>query len=185
MSIFEPNVPCPESWVKPYENLESDMIVVPVEGYRVWYCPYQCPFITSLWKQEFKWIPDQKASAECLSHLSCGNNCCAGIYAFKEKEDAISLYIDRIEELVDIVDAFDSQWRGADERIVIGKVKLWGIILDCERGYRGQFAYPSAFYNTAGNSQGLAELYQVPLLALKDYHRSSVATLAGRGTEMY
>jgi len=60
-----------------------------------------------------------------------------GIHAFKERADA---------------ERFPETWesRRADgaglSTYVIGQVSLWGRVVEHERGYRGQFAYPFALW---------------------------------------
>jgi hypothetical protein len=59
-----------------------------------------------------------------------------GIHAFKAREDAL---------------AFPSTWESLrfahgvyPEHYVIGRVSLWGRVVEHERGYRAEVAYPSA-----------------------------------------
>jgi hypothetical protein len=36
--------------------------------------------------------------------------------------------------------------------MVIGEVSLWGKLVDCQYGYRAQFAYPKRFYSNSYES---------------------------------
>jgi hypothetical protein len=56
---------------------------------------------------------------------------------------------------------------------VFGTVKLWGHVLQFEKGYRGQYAYPDELYVIAGSTgepsaRELSELYGVPVKIVKD-----------------
>lgn len=178
-------------WIAPYEEtLPSDMIVTAVEGYRIWYIPVEKKTLHSFFIVHHEWKPCQRVEAECLNHLTCAahmyseataithaeTECNAGVYAFKTQAQAWEEYIDHLEDLVQCTalameenDAFVAP--DPRLRIAIGKVYLWGKVLECTKGFRGQYAYPSALFDTASNSKQLAEMYRVPLLALNDYRR--------------
>jgi len=90
-----------------------------------------------------EWKPFMKLTAECKG---CGTDCTCGIYAWKR--DAISAEPPDFNPL----------------KSVCGEVWLWGRVLECEHGYRAEFAYPKAFVNTGIVARKMAELYRVPLL---------------------
>lgn len=171
------------TWIDSFETtLPSDTIVTAIVGYRIWYIPIERPGILHSWTiVHQQWKPCERLEAACASHLSCASNarhgeCNAGIYAFKTKEQAQDLYIDMLEDMVQccaiaremndpsIVVPGDPR-----DRIAVGKVYLWGKVLECTKGFRAQYAYPAALYNTSPTSPAMAELYRVPLISFKEY----------------
>ena len=62
-------------------------------------------------------------------------DCSCGIYAFKDPADAFKY-------LMQVRDRFLCRWTD----VALGAVSLWGKVIDCERGYRAQYAYPRHFY---------------------------------------
>src|SRR5271154_6225341 len=129
-----------DSWLKPYEEaLPSDMIVMPVIAYRIWYVPLQPILQMRSYHIQTPWTPCQRLEAECRNHMSC---VCAGEFWTSTKREAF------------------------------GKVYLWGRVIECEKGFRGLYAYPAGLYYTADNSKSLCEMYRVPLLTIKDHHKS-------------
>ena len=58
--------------------------------------------------------------------------------------------------------------------IVIGEVYLWGKIVDCQYGYRAQYAYPKRFYsddcecNGAYNNWSALREFNVPIEAMPE-----------------
>lgn len=165
-----------DSWSKAYEDtLPSDTIIMPVEAFRIWYKPIESLFLRSYWIQ-LNWIPGQKLEAECQNHTACvctkwegahAGRCNAGIYAFKTFDQGYDLWRDQLEEMLGL-DAPEP----VQNRIVFGKVYLWGKVIECTKGFRGQYAYPSGLYYTADTTPALAQFYNVPLLAMKDHNRA-------------
>ena len=53
---------------------------------------------------------------------------------------------------------------GGDDEMVHGQVRLWGRVIEHERGYRAELAYPSLLYNPPGGKlvPVIAELYGLP-----------------------
>jgi len=92
------------------------------------------------------WKPCVKLTAECKG---CGSECTCGIYAFKR-----DMYSSKTPDF----NALKS---------ICGQVWLWGRVLECEHGYRAEFAYPKAFVNTGIIARRMAQLYRVPLLEEK------------------
>jgi hypothetical protein len=174
-----------DSWARPYESvLPNDMIVMPVKAYRIWYVPIDQYEIRSWWMPVL-WEPCKRVEAECRNHLTCvcseepfwaelkreweGSTectCNAGIYGWKTFDQAFEFYIDKLEDM----HGLDSP-EPTVNRIAFGTVNLWGKVIECERGFRGQYAYPSGIFYTADNSRSIASLYRVPLLAIKNNNR--------------
>jgi len=93
--------------------------------------------------------------------------CSAGIYGMKTFEQGLESYNLEImvhKKLHQQSSVFPLSSYEPEDRIVFGKVYLWGKLLECERGFRAQYAYPSGIYSTADNSADLAAVYRVPLL---------------------
>jgi hypothetical protein len=173
-----------DSWAKPFEKrLPSDTIISPVTAYRIWYVPLSDHLeLRSHWIQTL-WTPCKRLEAECRNHMTCvcsadpwwvgkkdwggdvEGTCNAGIYGWETFDQCFDMFMDEMEKLC-MLDAEENPFN----RIAFGKVYLWGKVLQCERGFRGQFAYPAGIYNTAKNSPQLADIYRVPLLATKDHH---------------
>lgn len=173
-----------DSWVKLYEDaLPSDMIISPVTAYRIWYVPLQPILVMRSYWIQTPWDPCKRLEAECRNQMSCvcaGDfwtttkrepeeaftcSCSAGIYGWKTFDQGFEMYIDEIEKM-------DGMGREepVTNRVAFGKVYLWGKVVECEKGFRGQYAYPSGIYYTSANSPALASMYRVPLLTIKDHH---------------
>ncbi len=175
-----------DSWLRPYEEaLPSDMIVMPVVAYRIWYVPLQPILQLRSYHIQTPWTPCQRLEAECRNHMSCvcaGEfwtstkrepeepftcSCSAGIYGWKTFDQAFEMWRDEIEKMA----SFQAE-EPITNRVALGKVFLWGRVIECEKGFRGLYAYPAGLYYTADNSKSLCEMYRVPLLAIKDHHKS-------------
>ncbi len=87
-----------------------------------------------------EWQPFTKMTAECKG---CAGECTCGIYAWKQRRSEDGM--DRLKHIV-------------------GQVWLWGRVLECEHGFRAEFAYPKALVNTGIVARKMAQLYRVPLL---------------------
>lgn len=157
---------------------------MPVVAYRMWYVPLQPILVLTSVSCMTPWVPCQKLVAECRNHMSCvcsdefwtttrreheedfTHSCNAGIYSWKTFDKAFEMYIDAIERMDGLI---------AEEpvlnRYAFGKVYLWGKVIECEKGFRAQYAYPAAIYHTAENSVALAMRYRVPLEAMKYNNR--------------
>jgi hypothetical protein len=92
-------------------------------------------------------------------------SCNAGIYGWKTFDQGFEMYMDEIEKLVGL-----EAPEPTPNRIAFGKVYMWGKVIECEKGFRAQYAYPAGVYHTADNSPSLAFMYHVPLIYFKDYH---------------
>lgn len=174
-----------DSWAKVYEEtLSTDTIISPVTAYRVWYVPLQPILQLRSYYIQTAWEPCQRLESECKNHMTCvcsgdfwlttrreheGPNDCtcnAGIYGWKTFDQGFEMYMDLVEGIYS-TDAPEP----TTNRVAFGKVYLWGKVVECEKGFRGQFAYPAGLYYTADNSPALASMYRVPLLAIKDHNR--------------
>ena len=112
-------------------------------GYRAWNVKWAGNTIFSL--NQVEWVPLEKHVAKCVG---CAGECTCGIYAWKPD--------------------FKAKCREAATMTRIeGEVWLWGRVLECEFGYRAEFAYPKAFLDSGIQARTMARIYRVPLLPAK------------------
>lgn len=148
--------------------------VEPVVGWRAWLVVGEREtFRLRSVVYDTLWLPRRKLVASCLhrawllrfpprrpsEHSPPFARCHCGIYAAREIEKAAS-YLDVL---------------GRSEKLavhrVIGRVSLWGEVLECEQGWRGSRAYPAAIYvPTKGRPYRLrVRAAEEIALALTDY----------------
>ena len=118
----------------------------PVRAWRVWWILVE--------EQELRlrslffpllWEPGRRVEAECLhrrlvrlsrrkSHGAPHERCKCGIYAATKLSTA--------------ADYLRSLQPAPPEAIqyAVGSVSLWGLVIECERGWRASYAYPAALY---------------------------------------
>ncbi len=125
---------------------EAPDLVEPVVGWRAWkvWTPLPgsdaCPTLGSV-ILDMPWVPRRKITAEhsfdlgerCRGILE--SDCSCGIYAFKDLADAFT-YLMRVRD----------RQLGMSVEVALGTVSLWGKVIECERGFKGQFAYPRHIY---------------------------------------
>ncbi|MBM3676824.1 MAG: hypothetical protein FJW96_02930 [Actinobacteria bacterium] len=70
-------------------------------------------------------------------HQAPGRSCDCGVYAFTCREDAELLAREKVDGDV----------------IALGRVSLWGRVIEAERGFRGQYAYPYDVTLLGGSAQ--------------------------------
>lgn len=95
--------------------------IFPVLGYRVW--KWGATGLKSL--NGIRWHPGRAFVAECKTlgcHEAPRSDCTCGIYASKSLNDL--------------------RWTGYTHHGIHGEVCLWGTVVEHERGWRAQFAYP-------------------------------------------
>ena len=90
-----------------------------------------------------EWEPKKKLVAVAIGSES-------GIYAWK-KRDAVA--------------------KDTNISRIWGEVWLWGRVLECELGYRAEFAYPKSFVNTGIQAKKMAKMYKVELLGCESGSR--------------
>jgi hypothetical protein len=123
----------------------------PLVGWRLWLVVADGGY---LWLESLlyaiRWSPRRALDARCVPHRRCylcnqaevdaalthsapDEACECGIYA-AASPDTLAPYL-------------DSTYPGgsAVER-VLGRVRLWGKVVECERGWRGEHAYPDRIY---------------------------------------
>lgn len=122
---------------------EAPDYVEPFEAWRVWRVVCRGgEFSLGSHVQRAIWPAGRPFTAECLRlrgplswfrrrpHDAPSPDCECGIYAATLETAAQYLA--------------DSPWRGVTR--VLGTVKLWGTVVECERGFRASHAYPAALY---------------------------------------
>lgn len=88
------------------------------------------------------------------------STCACGVYAFKD----IGLVADHLRPT-------DMYGATITAKRVAGRVSLWGDVIECERGYRAQYAYPAVLYYTQENRdlvRGVADRYAVDAMPLPE-----------------
>lgn len=174
-----------ESAAKLFEtDMDLDIIDGVQEGWRVWLVSKsfwrRSVQLQSVWHPRDTWS-DKRFEATCIpmkalfqdgegqslpiatDRVSCGmppnRDCGCGIHAFKMREDA-ELYA-REHFLPKEYSAADLMVAG----VVLGRVALYGDVLDCEDHWRGLYAYPKELYLLRGDPRlapALEKRYRIP-----------------------
>lgn len=109
------------------------------------------------------WTPGQRTAATCRElHGAPDAECACGIYAAVERRAALPYLVGRED-------------RGTVGR-VLGRVALWGTVVECAEGWRGQLAYPVLLFVPEARAE-LAEalgVYGVPVEPIPDPQRAPV-----------
>jgi hypothetical protein len=127
-------------------------LVEPIVGWRLWLVVADGGY---LWLESVlypaRWLPRQSLRASCSTHRrphlwvpaetaepgpphrAPSESCQCGIYAVAGPATLAPFLDSTLLE------------RGAIERVV-GRVRLWGKVVECERGWRGERAYPDRIY---------------------------------------
>lgn len=111
-------------------------------------CPALCSVV-----QDTPWTPRRRFSAEhsfdlgakCRGFLAPACSC--GIYAFKDPLEAFVYLIKLRDSLLSM-----------DVEVALGTVNLWGKVVECELGYRAQYAYPRHVYLPASFARFLPKV---------------------------
>jgi hypothetical protein len=93
---------------------------------------------------ETVWFPRQETLARCRDrseartwrpHAAPAEDCRCGLYAARSPAQAAALLAER-------------RWARAGHALqaALGRVSLWGSVIECEQGWRGERAYPAALY---------------------------------------
>ena len=149
--------------------------VEPFVGWRLWLVVADGGY---LWLESVlypsRWAPLRAFEATCVPHRRCAlcspaartvepmhvapdEGCHCGVYAVADASSLAS-YLDG---------AYPG--RQALDR-VIGQVRLWGKVIECERGWRAARAYPERIYVPAHLTDGRTRRHAAEIVAgLRDY----------------
>ena len=146
--------------------------IEPIVGWRTWLIvPEGERFRLRSVIYEALWLPRSELVARCLrsrvlsvrwrrsEHVPPAPRCGCGIYAAREPDEAAS-YLER------------GSWGEALSVLrVIGRVSLWGRVVECTHGWRASHAYPETIYVPATREPNWlrAERAEEVALALTDY----------------
>ncbi len=140
-----PSICHPEGHPEPgFEGIPD--FVEPLLGWRAWKvrAPFSgshaCPGLSSV-VLDTPWAPRRRFSAEhsfdlgvkCRGLLEL--DCSCGIYAFNDPLEAY-VYMMRVRDRL----------LGMSVEVAIGAVSLWGKVVECELGYKAEYAYPHHIY---------------------------------------
>lgn len=112
----------------------SELYVEPIQGWRVWKVAGGCLYSTvfgTLWPERARFEArcglGGRSSPGGLRgvHDAPSRGCDCGIYALKSRSDALYL----------------AQQIAKPVLAAVGRVSLWGRVVETERGYRAQYAY--------------------------------------------
>jgi ribosomal protein S27AE len=134
----------------PKPKLATEVCVAPLVGWRRWTVPMFRDVLLS--NNEIEWKPGEKLVAThtpvALAVKCTGDeHCSCGIYAYKTREQA------------------QNEENPPDKTMHIwGEVYLWGRVVEHEKGFRAQFAYPKAFVADSDIARKMREIYQCGLI---------------------
>ncbi len=121
-------------------------LIEPLRAWRVWrisilpFNHHRIPLLRSVILNT-PWTPRQQVAAEHSFDLGAKcrglvkSSCSCGVYAFKDPRDAFTYLLSVRDRLLEM--SVDT---------ALGSVSLWGKVVECERGYRAQYAYPHHIY---------------------------------------
>ena len=154
--------------------------VEPVVGWRCWRVADEPDGLVLLSAHHsLRWAPGWPAEASCAApHASPAAGCGCGLYAARDPELAVAYLPPHIKETLR---ARQPEILGYDVVMAIGRVSLWGRVVEAEWGWRAERAYPTELYLPArvthyrrrgrrvsildaeALAASLAELYVVPV----------------------
>jgi hypothetical protein len=154
--------------------------VEPVVGWRCWRVADEPDGLVLLSAHHsLRWAPGWPAEASCASlHESPAGGCGCGLYAARAPELAVAYLPTHIKETLR---ARQPDILGYDVVMAIGRVSLWGRVVEAEWGWRAERGYPTELYLPArvthyrrrgrrvsildaeALAASLAELYVVPV----------------------
>ncbi len=132
---------------------------VPITGYRVWGVmdlngsPRLQSATAGFCGGATTWEPHEAFQASCLALQSCGcapnplHNC--GVHSFRALHDAL-IWARKVSRV---------------RPVVLGRVRSWGTVVEAQRGWRSQFAYPLDLFSDVAHRdlKPLAAAYGIAL----------------------
>jgi hypothetical protein len=141
---------------------ETPLYVEPVLGWRAWHVEHEDdgPHLAS-WVKGGQWPAGDRLEARCRSfglrgshrHPAPRRDHGCGIYALRRKARAEALVSELFENA-----------GGVHAPVALGRVSLWGRVIENTDGWRGQYAYPydlTLFGGTEELRRRLAATYAV------------------------
>jgi hypothetical protein len=125
-------------------GFEAPDYIEPLEAWRAWHVVRRAgsPALRSVVKTT-AWPPGQPLVAACLRTRMFPRRRRRPVHASPEPECDCGIYATTLARLGQYV----NEGLPADVvACVIGRVSLWGTVLECERGYRASYAYPLELY---------------------------------------
>jgi len=133
--------------------------IEPILGWRVWHVDSRdgCPSLRS-WAHADAWPAGRRMEAACRTRLGlhrrashhdaprAGHRC--GVYAFRERGDAEAL----LRQLLPVGPAVGRL------PAAIGRVSLWGRVIENSGGWRAEYAYPYDLLLFGGDAALAADL---------------------------
>lgn len=95
------------------------------------------------------WKPKTAKPAKCSNgsnHRAPSRDCGCGYWSFKS-----------MDQLTAALRSYSSSV------VVVGEVEIWGRVIECENGYRSEFAYPKELWLLKPDLDYLSQLYGVPV----------------------
>jgi hypothetical protein len=163
----------PEAAAVPQSEGAPDY-VEPFVGWRLWLVVADGGY---LWLESVlypsRWMPLRPFHAICIPHRRCvlcgpaardvepehaapDESCHCGVYAVADPSSLAS-YLDGAHPSGQALDR------------VIGRVRLWGTVIECERGWRAALAYPEQIYVPARGDGGTRRQVAHIVAGLRDY----------------
>jgi hypothetical protein len=131
--------------------------IEPILGWRIWHViPRRQGALLASWSQSVDWPAGERMEAGCRGRLGFGwrhdheaphrGHLC-GIYALRDRGEAVGM----LRELEQ-----GAPWK--PRPAAIGRVSLWGRVIENTGGWRAQFAYPYDLTLYRGNDRIAREL---------------------------
>jgi hypothetical protein len=130
-------------------------------GWRCWFVLPEEGRLRPVYMRGLRWGPGHAQEATCARrmHPAPDEGCACGVYA---------VFHPLLLEEVQWLDQTPPDVERIPGVLVVGQVALWGKVVQHERGWRAQFAYPThlyAFTHDEALVDGLRQDYQVPVTA--------------------
>lgn len=157
-NLFQKVEPRKEQKAKTSPDLTSCII-----GYRAW--RVKGSRVIGSYRED-PWTPGRELVSECpvSCHDSPDFNCSCGIYAFKNYELSKKELIENAKVAADRkCYVWSKEDRIEDSCGVLGKVYLWGKVIEHTWGWRAQYAYPAEFVVFDRSHIPLGSIYNVPV----------------------
>jgi hypothetical protein len=122
------------------EDFRAPDLIGTVEGWRAWRLAIEvppfgnCPKLNSA-SFGYYWAPRQRARAECRvdpAHVP-GEQCSCGFYAAKTLKHLRSM-------------GYHAYAEGSPYITCVGRLAMWGKVIEGSQGWRGEYAYPVTLY---------------------------------------